>query len=54
MKERSSVAGYLDDFQNHGEACAYIQRRGYRAERWSYRGVAETALRSRVNLRCET
>lgn len=45
MTERSSVASYLEDFQSHGDACAYIQRRGYRTERWSYRHVAETALR---------
>jgi long-chain acyl-CoA synthetase len=45
MKERSSLASYLEDFQNHGEACVYVQRRGYRTERWSYQSVAETALR---------
>jgi long-chain acyl-CoA synthetase len=45
MKERSSIASYLEDFQSHGEACAYVQRRGYRTERWSYHRVAETALR---------
>jgi long-chain acyl-CoA synthetase len=44
MKERFSVVSYLEDFQNLGEACAYVQRRGYRTERWSYRRVAETAL----------
>ena len=45
MKERSSVASYLEDFQNHGEACAYVKRRGYRTERWSYHRIAETAIR---------
>jgi long-chain acyl-CoA synthetase len=45
MKERPSVASYLEDFQSRGEACAYVQRRGYRTERWSYHRIAETALR---------
>jgi long-chain acyl-CoA synthetase len=45
MKERSSVADYLGEFEGRGNACAYIHRRGYRTERWSYRRVAETALR---------
>jgi long-chain acyl-CoA synthetase len=44
MRERSSVVSYLEDFQNLGEACAYVQRRGYRTERWSYHRVAEAAL----------
>src|SRR5215813_2188350 len=39
-----SVAGYLDNFLQHGSECAYVQRRGYRTERWSYRKVAETAF----------
>ena len=45
MRERSSVADYLEDFQRWGDACAYVHRSGYRSERWSYRLVAETALR---------
>jgi long-chain acyl-CoA synthetase len=45
MTRRSSVADYLQEFQNHGEACAYIQPRGYRTERWSYRQIAEMAAR---------
>jgi long-chain acyl-CoA synthetase len=43
--ERRSVVDYLDDFLRRGRECAYIQRRGYRIERWSYRQVAETAFR---------
>jgi long-chain acyl-CoA synthetase len=43
--ERRSVVEYLDDFLRRGRECAYIQRRGYRIERWSYRQVAETAFR---------
>ena len=40
-----SLAGYLDDFLQKGEGCAYIQRHGYRTVRWTYRQVAETAYR---------
>jgi long-chain acyl-CoA synthetase len=43
-KDRRSLVEYLDDFLRRGEECAYVQRRGYRAERWSYRRVAETAF----------
>ncbi len=43
--ERRSVVEYLDNFLRRGEECAYVQRRGYRTERWSYRQVAETAFR---------
>src|ERR1700704_3488546 len=50
MKERSSVASFIKDFQNHGDDCAYVQRRGYRTERWSYRKVSETASRFAVEL----
>ena len=42
---RRSVVEYLDNFLRRGRECAYIQRRGYRTERWSYRQVAETAFR---------
>ena len=43
--ERRSVVEYLDSFLRRGRECAYVQRRGYRAERWSYRQVAEAAFR---------
>src|SRR5271169_4186884 len=43
--ERRSLVEYLDTFLRRGRECAYIQRRGYRTERWSYRQVAETAFR---------
>jgi long-chain acyl-CoA synthetase len=42
--ERHSVVAYLDSFLQRGRDCAYMQRRGYRTERWSYRHVAETAF----------
>jgi len=36
-----SVTGFLDDFLRAGGECAYVQRRGYRTERWTYRQVAD-------------
>ena len=41
---RRSVVEYLENFLRQGRECAYIQRRGYRSVRWSYRQVAETAF----------
>ncbi len=41
---RTSVGVWLDDFLDHGSEGAYVQRRGYRTERWSYGKVAETAF----------
>ena len=43
--ERRSISAYLDDFLRQGKECAYVQRRGYRTERWSYRVVAQTTFR---------
>jgi len=43
MAQRSLVE-YLDDFLRRRDDCAYVQRRGYRSERWSYRRVAEVAF----------
>lgn len=40
---RNSVCDFLDDFLRAGEECAYVQKRGYRTERWTYRQIAETA-----------
>src|SRR5579864_5801288 len=45
ITKRSSVADYLPEFESRGKACAYIRHRGYRTERWSYRGIADMALR---------
>ena len=42
--QRVSVSDWLSDFLKHESECAYVQRRGYRTERWSYRMVAETAF----------
>jgi long-chain acyl-CoA synthetase len=41
---RTSVGDWLKDFLEHGRECAYVQRRGYRTERWSYRQVAELSF----------
>src|ERR1700747_2950088 len=43
--ERRSVAEFLDNFLQRGEECAYVQLRGYRTVRWSYRQGAEAAFR---------
>src|SRR5882757_8469480 len=42
--ERHSVVEYLETFLRRRRECAYVQRRGYRTERWSYREVAEAAF----------
>jgi long-chain acyl-CoA synthetase len=42
--EHRSVVEYLDSFSRRGRECAYTQRRGYRAERWSYLQVAQAAF----------
>ena len=42
--ERRSLLEYLPNFMSHGQGTAYVQRRGYRSVRWSYREVAETAF----------
>jgi long-chain acyl-CoA synthetase len=41
---RQSLAGLLDDFLKRSDEIAYVQHRGYRSNRWSYRQVAETAF----------
>jgi long-chain acyl-CoA synthetase len=43
--ERGSVGDYLDGFISRGRECAYVEQRGYRAARSSFRQVAETAVR---------
>src|SRR5438445_709326 len=42
--ERHSLLEYFDNFLQLGRESAYIQRRGYRTVRWTYRQVAETAF----------
>ena len=40
-----SLADYLENFLRLGRETAYVQRRGYRVERWSYAQVAELAFK---------
>ncbi len=42
--ERRSLIEYLAHFLQKGRQTAYVQRRGYRTVRWSYRQVAEIAF----------
>jgi long-chain acyl-CoA synthetase len=42
---RQSLVGIIDDMERWGEQCAYVHRRGYRTERWSYNEVLRTARR---------
>jgi long-chain acyl-CoA synthetase len=42
--QRRSLVSYLENFLRWGDECAYVQPRGYRVERWSYRRVAKTAF----------
>jgi long-chain acyl-CoA synthetase len=44
MEERSSVAGFLGEFHRHAGEFAYIQKKGYRLERWSYGRVVSAAV----------
>ncbi len=41
--ERHSAADFLEEFLIRGQECLFVQRRGYRTVRWSYRQVAELA-----------
>jgi long-chain acyl-CoA synthetase len=43
--ERRSIGEYLDNFLQRGQEHAYVQRRGYRTARSSYRQIAELAFR---------
>lgn len=45
MAERFTIADYLNDFRESGDECAYIQKRGYRTEHWSYAAVADLSFR---------
>jgi long-chain acyl-CoA synthetase len=42
--ERRSIGEYLDNFLQRGQEHAYVQRRGYRTARSSYRQIAELAF----------
>ena len=42
--QRRSVAGFVDDFAQHGAEPMFVQRRGFRTERVSYGEVARTSF----------
>ena len=42
---RSSILEYLDNFRLHAGEAAYVFRRGYRVQRWSYGDVLQNAYR---------
>src|SRR5271157_5404723 len=42
---RASILEYLDNFRLHGSETAYVFRRGYRVQRWSYGDVLRNAYR---------
>src|ERR1700751_3740853 len=42
--ERRSINAFLDDFLRSGAEQMYVQRRGYRTERFSYEQVARIAF----------
>src|SRR6516164_4813793 len=42
---RASILEYLDNFHRHGSETAYVSRRGYRVQRWSYGDVVSNAYR---------
>lgn len=41
--EHTSVTAFFDNFRQNESECAYVNRRGYRTERWSYAEVYERA-----------
>jgi len=41
----TTILEYLDNFRLHGHETAYVQRRGYRVQRWSYGAVLATSYR---------
>ena len=42
---RASILEYLDNFRSHADEMAYVFRRGYRVQRWSYGDVLRNAYR---------
>lgn len=41
----TTILDYLDNFRRHARETAYVHRRGYRVQRWSYGEVLSTACR---------
>ncbi len=42
---RTTILDYLDNFRCHARETAYVHRRGYRMQRWSYGDVLSTSYR---------
>jgi len=42
---RTTILEYLDNFRRHGREVAYVHRRGYRTQRWTYGDVLANAYR---------
>src|SRR5664279_63974 len=40
---RATILEYLDNFRSHAEEPAYVFRRGYRVQRWTYAEVVGAA-----------
>src|SRR5687768_10031397 len=43
---RGTLASYLDDYLQRGDAIVFVQRRGVRYVRWSYRQLVLAARRT--------
>jgi len=43
---RQAITSFLEDFERHRDEIAYVNRRGYRTERWSYGEVAACAFQT--------
>jgi long-chain acyl-CoA synthetase len=50
MAKELTLADIVTNFQRLGPATAYVSRRGYRIQRWSYRQVADGAYRMACEL----
>jgi long-chain acyl-CoA synthetase len=42
---RTSILEYLENFREHSREVAYVHRRGYRIQRWTYGDVVANAYR---------
>ena len=42
---RTTILEYLDNFRRHAREIAYVHRRGYRTQRWTYGEVLSTSYR---------
>jgi long-chain acyl-CoA synthetase len=47
---RATILEYLDNFRRHASQAAYVHRRGYREQRWSYSDILACAYRVAAEL----